>query len=264
MLVAVTWTSRPIDDGPRRLVLREGGGVYELVCGNLVLLSSAALETELAFGRLAARYLTESGATHAQRVLIGGLGFGATLRGVLDVVDPNARVAVVEKVAAVERLARGELAAIGGRPLDDPRVTVVIGDVSDVLSRQAGDLDVILLDVDNGPHWASFRSNARLYTPAGLGTALRALVPGGSLGVWSGYPADGFLARLRDAGFAPSRVAIRERGRVRARAYVGTKLHPGAGGTCSTPHPSATIVHDASRGPAGPDPAVSVARRRRP
>jgi hypothetical protein len=39
--------------------------------------------------------------------------------------------------------------------------------------------------------------------------------------VWSGYPADPFVPRLRAAGFAPSIVPLRERGVVRARAYVG-------------------------------------------
>jgi hypothetical protein len=52
---------------------------------------------------------------------------------------------------------------------------------------------------------------------------MRALAPLGALAVWSGYPADAFAARLREAGFVPSVVPLRERGRVRARAYVGTK-----------------------------------------
>ncbi|MGH7293588.1 MAG: hypothetical protein ACRELB_01585, partial [Polyangiaceae bacterium] len=68
---------------------------------------------------------------------------------------------------------------------------------------------------------ASFRTNARLYSPAGLAAARRALAPGGALAVWSGYPADAFLGRLRQAGFVPRCVPLHERGRVRARAYVG-------------------------------------------
>jgi hypothetical protein len=39
--------------------------------------------------------------------------------------------------------------------------------------------------------------------------------------VWSGYPADPFVARLRKAGFMPRIVPLTERGVVRARAYVG-------------------------------------------
>jgi len=199
------------------LKVRERGGIVEILAGSVVLLSSAALETERAFGRLAAR----AGARAPRRVLIGGLGFGATVRGVLEVAPADALVVVAEKVAGVVDLVRGELSHVQDRPLDDPRVRVQSADVADVMASSAGAFDAILLDVDNGPHWASFRTNARLYTPAGLASACRALAPGGVFTVWSGYPADRFLAQLRAAGFTPSRVLLEERGRVRARAYLG-------------------------------------------
>jgi spermidine synthase len=207
-----------VSGAPGPLVLRERGGVKEILAGNVVLLSSAALETELELGRLAWRL------GGASRVLVGGLGFGATVRGVLEGAPPRAEVVVAEKVSSVVALVRGELASVAGCPLDDPRVTVAEEDVFDVMARSNADWDSILLDVDNGPHWASFRTNARLYTPAGLAVALRALAPGGSLAVWSGYPADAFLPRLRAAGFTARSVLLRERGRVRARAYVGTRF----------------------------------------
>jgi len=216
----MAWKVRSLDNpGGPALVLREQAGVVEIVAGQVVLLSSAALETERAFGRLAATVARRP----PERVLVGGLGFGATLRGVLDVAPAGARVQVAEKLAAVEHLVRGELAGLAGRPLDDARAEVVRADVADCVAASEGQLDVILLDVDNGPHWAAFRTNARLYTPAGLAAAARALAPGGALAVWSGYPADAFLPRLRAAGFVPSVVPLHERGRVRARAYVGVK-----------------------------------------
>jgi spermidine synthase len=193
-------------------------GRIDLILGNVVLLSSAALETEEAFGALVPK--------GAERIVIGGLGFGSTLRGVLAAVGPSARVIVVEKVAAIEELLRGDLKGmIPSGLLDDPRVVIERADVGDVLAREASTplLDAILLDVDNGPEWASFRTNARLYSPAGLSLASSALKPGGLFAVWSGYPADGFLAQLRKAGFAPSVVPLREKGVVRARAYLGMK-----------------------------------------
>jgi spermidine synthase len=197
------------------LVVRRRGDRVDLVLGNVVLLSSAALETEKTFGALVP--------AGAERVVIGGLGFGATLRGVLDSVASTARVLVVEKVAEIEALLRGELAnLVPPGVLDDARVTIEIADVADVLARER-DVDAILLDVDNGPDWASFRSNARIYAPAGLVLAHAALKPGGMLAVWSGYPADAFLGRLRKGGFAPSVVPLREKGVVRARAYVGIR-----------------------------------------
>jgi hypothetical protein len=189
----------------------------ELVLGNVVLLSSAALETERAFGRLAAR-------APAGNILVGGLGFGATLAGVLEVVPDDAQVIVAEKLAAVVSVARAEAAALVGPVLDDRRVTLRLGDVGDVIAgAEPGSFGAILLDVDNGPEWASFRSNAKLYAEAALGQAARALAPGGLYAVWSGYPADAFVGRLRRAGFAPATELLREGAVVRARAYLGVR-----------------------------------------
>jgi spermidine synthase len=137
-------------------------------------------------------------------------------------------VVVVERFAAVERIVRSGRVRTQGVPaglavLEDARVRMVFSDVWDALAPRddASSFDAVLLDVDNGPGWASFRANARLYTPAGLAEARAALRPGGALAVWSGYPADAFVGQLRRAGFAPEVVPLRERGVVRARAYVG-------------------------------------------
>jgi hypothetical protein len=218
-------TLRTLEDGPRRFVLRERDGFLELLSGPVVLLSSAALETERTFGRLAER----PDGSGPRTVLVGGLGFGMTVRGVLDVVGPDASITVAEKVDAVERLVRGDLAHLASDPLRDNRVRVVPRDVGDVIAgfgERA--VDAILLDVDNGPHWASFRSNARLYTASGVAAARRILAPGGFLAVWSGYPADAFLSTLREGGLEPSLVPLHERGRVRARAYVGRRGRAGS------------------------------------
>jgi spermidine synthase len=205
-------------DGPGHLVLRETGGLVEILAGEVVLLSSAALGTEFAFGRLAGA-LCQGPPKH---VVVAGLGFGATLRGAVDVSGPDTSLVVVEKVDAIIRLVRGPMAHIAGRVLEDPRVRLVRGDVIDVIGEGAGDVDAILLDVDNGPHWASFRTNSRLYTLEGLAGFKRALAPGGALAVWSGYRADSFIRHLREAGFRDvSVMPLEENGRIRAQAYVG-------------------------------------------
>jgi spermidine synthase len=205
---------RTIEEAGQTIALRKTGARYDVVLGQVVILSSAALETERAFGALVGEIVPS-----ARRVLVGGLGFGATVRGVLDAC--GAEVQVVEKLAAICELTRGELAHLAGHVLEDPRVTLTCGDVAEVIAGARG-LDAILLDVDNGPEWASFRTNARLYAEPGLRAAREALAPGGVLAVWSGYRADAFLGKLRAAGLAPRVVPLRERGVVRARAYVGT------------------------------------------
>ena len=101
-------TRGAVGNGKGPLVLRQRGEVLEILAGNVVLLSSAALETELAFGRLAAT----QGKGQAARVLIGGMGFGATVRGALEGAPVDAHVLVVEKVGQVVDLVRGELASM--------------------------------------------------------------------------------------------------------------------------------------------------------
>lgn len=207
---------RTFEEAGQRLVLRDLGTHHELLLGQVPILSSAALATERAFGELCREFVGPQN----NRVLVGGLGFGATLAGVLAVTGADAEVVVVEKLATVIELLRGDLAHLAPGILDDARVRLVQDDVAGVIDRERG-LDAILLDVDNGPGWASFRANARLYAPDGLRRAHEALRPGGALAVWSGYPAEAFPGALRRAGFTPSVVPMRERGVVRARAYVG-------------------------------------------
>ena len=199
------------------LTLVDRGTRHELLIGEVPILTSALLGTERDFGRLAPR--------GSRRVLVGGLGFGSTLAGALERAAPRARVMVAEKLETVIRLVSpgGALARLAHGALADARVEIVRADVADVIARER-ELDAILLDVDNGPEWASFRENARLYDRRGLLAAKRALRPGGVFAVWSGYPVDAFVGRLREAGFRASVVPFRERGRVQARAYVGRRI----------------------------------------
>jgi spermidine synthase len=215
---------RTFEEAGQRLTLRDLGTHHELLLGQVPILSSASLGTERAFGALAQRL---DPGVPLRRVLVGGLGFGATLLGVLEVAGPGTEVVVVEKLACVVALVRGELAHLAPGVLDDPRVRLAQEDVAATMGRERG-LDAILLDVDNGPGWASFRTNAGLYAPAGLAAARAALRPGGSLAVWSGYAADAFVGRLRRAGLTPTVVPLHERGVLRARAYVGRSGRSGS------------------------------------
>lgn len=134
------------------------------------------------------------------RVLVGGLGMGYTLAAALRAV-PGATVVVAELVPEVVEWNRGVLAALAGRPLDDPRAKVEVSDVVRVIARSAETFDAILLDLDNGPAALSHPSNRRLYSEKGLAAAARALRPGGVLATWSAGEDDAFTSRLGRAGF---------------------------------------------------------------
>ena len=70
----------------QRLALHDFGTHVELMIGQVPILTSKRLGTEIEFGELARKLANKP----APRVLIGGLGFGQTLPGVLSVVDARA------------------------------------------------------------------------------------------------------------------------------------------------------------------------------
>jgi len=141
-----------------------------------------------------------AGLPTSARVLIGGLGMGFTARAALDTVPSDANIVIAELVPEVVAWNRGPLAHLAAHPLDDPRVSVRIVDVAEVMSEQTH--HAILLDVDNGPNAFTAPNNAKLYGVRGLERARRALVPGGTLAVWSVADDKGFTGRLRAVGFS--------------------------------------------------------------
>jgi spermidine synthase len=119
------------------------------------------------------------------RVMIGGLGFGFTLRAALRTLDADAEVIVVELVEAVIRWNRDPDYGLGGDALQDARVTLLHEDVAGVLAANAAGFDGIMLDVDNGTDALTSQRNAQLYRKAGIRKTVTALRPGGRLGYWS-------------------------------------------------------------------------------
>ncbi|MEA1073170.1 spermidine synthase [Sphingomonas sp. LY160] len=144
-------------------------------------------------------------------LLIGGYGMGFTLRAALAMLPSKGRVTVAELVPDILDWARGPMAAITGDCLDDPRVTIRIGDVVEVIAEGRGAYDAILLDVDNGPDGLVRTANNRLYSPAGLATARAALRPGGIMTIWSAGEDPSFTRRLREAGFRVEEQVVRAR-----------------------------------------------------
>jgi spermidine synthase len=171
-------------DRAGELMLARTDGAFEILWDGMFLMSSVSRAGERALGALA-----------RGRTLVGGLGMGFTLRAALDA--GAASVDVAEIAEAVVRWNRGPLAPLAGRPLDDARVTVHLGDVS-ALVKAAPDTrwDVVLLDVDNGPSWTARPENDALYGDAALAELKRVLAPGGLLAVWSAQAEPAFAARL--------------------------------------------------------------------
>jgi spermidine synthase len=143
-------------------------------------------------------------------LLVGGYGMGFTLRAAL-AAHPRARVTVAELVPEIVAWARGPMAGLTAGCLDDPRVTLAMVDVGDLIDTARAEYDAILLDVDNGPDGLVRAANDRLYSVEGLAAARAALKPGGVLAVWSAGKDPAFTKRLRSALFAVDEVEVRAR-----------------------------------------------------
>jgi len=196
----------PDDGGELRLY--QGGEEFSLRADGNELMNNRVHASEDALGSLACRCLRDS---KRPRVLIGGLGMGYTLAAVLKGLGPGARVTVGELVPEVVEWNRGPLGPLAGRPLDDPRVGVRVGDVLAMIREEAEAYDAVLLDVDNTPASLTRKVNDGLYSEKGLEDSAAALRPGGVYGLWSAGPDKRFLKRLRKAGFSVAEHPVRGR-----------------------------------------------------
>ncbi|GAA5479225.1 polyamine aminopropyltransferase [Haloferula helveola] len=190
------------------MVLQEHDGDHFLKIGGVTLMSTIATASEERMAELACE-------RKPRRVLIGGLGFGFTLRRVLEIGGPDVCVTVAELLPEVVEWNREHLGEVNGALLDDPRVEVRVGDVAECIDRASGGgFDAILLDVDNGPDGLVQGDNDKLYGRDGLRRVKSALASRGRVVFWSAN---------RDKAFA------RELGRHFRRVdSVGAKAYPQA------------------------------------
>ena len=194
-----------------RLSLHRRDQDYYLLLDGDELMSSRRPASEAALATLACDRLP---VTKRPRVLIGGLGFGYTLRAALDNLPAKSEVVVAELFPSVVEWNRHFLAEMQDQPLSDRRARIHDGDVRELFTEENRDrFDAILLDVDNGPTALCLQSNDRLYDERGLGRIKRTLSPGGILAVWSATPDSAFVKLLRKAGFTVSTEEV--------RAYAG-------------------------------------------
>jgi spermidine synthase len=197
-----------IADG-QELKLMQRGAEYSIMLGPIELMNSRLSGSEEALATLSAATIGGRAQCH---VLIGGLGMGFTLRAALAVLKADAKITVGELVPEVVAWGRGPMAGLFDGCLDDPRVTMQLGDVGKLIAAGDKSYDAILLDVDNGPDGLTRQSNDGLYGFAGLSAARKALRPGGVLAVWSSAPDKDFSHRLRDSGFEVEEAKVRANG----------------------------------------------------
>ena len=183
---------------------------FMIVMGHNELMSTRMRGSEEALATMTLERL----AAPVPHLLIGGYGMGFTLRAAL-AANPQARVSVAELVPEIVAWARGPMAGLTAGCLDDPRVTLGMGDVlawiDDAADGTTEQYDAILLDVDNGPDALVHEQNRRIYSFAGLRAAKAALTPGGVLAIWSAARDPAFTRRLEKAGFAVEEVEVRAR-----------------------------------------------------
>jgi spermidine synthase len=202
------------------LLLRRRGREFELRMNGQELMASRAHGSEEVMACWACAELVDP---HSAHMLIGGLGFGYTLRAALDALPPTARVMVAELIPAVVDWLRGPSAGLAGDPLGDPRVEVRLEDASLVLRASPEEFDAVVLDVDNNPDDLVRPANARFFSVEGLLSLKRALTRGGVLAIWSANPAPAFEDRLRRAGFVFAAREDRDLGHV---VYLARANYP--------------------------------------
>ncbi|MEO5810134.1 MAG: MnmC family methyltransferase [Sphingomicrobium sp.] len=197
-----------VPGGREELRLFRRGADFMIVLDRNELMNSRMSGSEEALAEMTIDRLGRQAAPH---LLIGGYGMGFTLRAALAALGDAARVTVAELVSEIVEWAEGPMAGLTAGCLDDPRVTLALGDVSALIDQAQGAYDAILLDVDNGPDGLTRGANNRLYSARGLAAARDALRPGGILAVWSAAADAKFAKALADAGFAVEEVAVRAR-----------------------------------------------------
>jgi spermidine synthase len=199
MIPRILLGTASIPDTDTQMRLYQSGEVFSIkIPGRGDLMNSRVHGSEKALADLACASL---GGNAKPRLLIGGLGMGFTLAAALNTIGPAAEVVVAELVPEVVTWNRTLIGAPSGHPLNDPRSRVYVGDVADVIRREVGGFDAILMDVDNGPEALVRRENDWLYGAAGLRATRAALRPRGVLAVWSASPDRTFTKRLEQAGF---------------------------------------------------------------
>lgn len=172
------------------LVLRRDGDTWEVVANGVFLMDTRDGRSE----RLLVDAALSRAAGH-ERVVLAGLGLGTSLCAA--VADPRPRsVTVLEHEPTLVEWHREHLDELTGEALADQRVEVVVVDALAWLREGGPDVDVLCLDIDNGPDWLVSSRNAWLYSDAGVAACVGRLRAGGVLAHWSASPAPRLAATM--------------------------------------------------------------------
>ena len=167
--------------------------VLELRVNGVFVMDSAESTSEVAMARVALERCPDP-----RTVLVGGLGLGFTVHEVLSD-DRVERVVVAEIEEALVGWFGDGTVPHGPAYLADERLHVHVGDVRQVVGASApASLDLVLLDVDNGPGFLVHDDNARLYEAPFLAQVRDLLRPAGVLVVWSSTDDAALTATIRD------------------------------------------------------------------
>ena len=170
--------------GRGELVLRRRGddGALELRVNGVFVMDDRETSSEelLASAALAS-------VRRPDRVLVGGLGLGYTVRALLGAARLKEVVVAEIEPDLVAWMRSGLVPSV----LDDPRVSVEVGDVRAIVAASPdASLDAILLDVDNGPGFLVYNENSAIYSSSFLTVCRSKLRAGGVLTVWSSSVSD--------------------------------------------------------------------------
>jgi len=201
--MALPWKiiDRFITENEGILELRQRGkGDYLITVGSQVLMNSKAQRSEIALGELGCKGLLNH---QKPKVLVGGLGMAITLRAVLDALPVTAQVVVAELNPKIHEWCLGPLAELTDSAAGDPRVTVEIADVTELIRQSPNEaFDAVILDLYRGPHPKTDKRNDPIYGSRAIDRTLAAIKPGGIFAIWGENPDAGFQNRLAAAGFA--------------------------------------------------------------
>lgn len=194
------WTAvdQALTPDGKTISLHEHDGSYMIRVDGVPLMSTRQHASEEKLAELACAHVR---GIRGARVLIGGLGFGFTLRAALATVEADAAVVVAEILGAVIAWNRNAAFPLAADALADPRVAVLQRDVGEVIREGRGSFDAIILDVDNGPAALSTDGNRSLYNSTGLRNARAALRTGGCLALWSVAPDPAFESLMTQEDF---------------------------------------------------------------